>query len=86
MVETNIFNEEELHHNCTVQILRNSQTGEQSIGWWETVRCRECEYLTPSVWQAGKGHCCRLGIYRDFDWFCADGRKADEDTMKGLPE
>lgn len=34
-VETNIYDEEELHHNCTVQILRNSITGETSIGWWE---------------------------------------------------
>ena len=34
-VETNIYDEEELHTNCTVQILRNSVTGEVSIGWWE---------------------------------------------------
>lgn len=34
MVETNIYDVEEIHHNCTVQILRNSVTGEQSIGWW----------------------------------------------------
>lgn len=33
-IETNIFDIEEVHHNCTVQILRNSVTGEQSIGWW----------------------------------------------------
>ena len=25
----------EEHDNCTVQILRNPQTGELSIGWWE---------------------------------------------------
>lgn len=34
VIETNIFAVEEVHHNCTVQILRNSVTGEQSIGWW----------------------------------------------------
>lgn len=34
-VETNIFNVEEVHPDCTVQILRNTITGEQSIGWWE---------------------------------------------------
>lgn len=34
-VETNIYDEEELHQNCTVQILRNSVTGEVSVGWWE---------------------------------------------------
>ena len=31
---TNMFDEEEIIHNCTVQILRNSMTGEVSIGWW----------------------------------------------------
>ena len=34
-VETNIFDIEEIHPNCTVQILRNSVTGEISVGWWE---------------------------------------------------
>lgn len=34
-VETNVFDEEEIHENCTVQILRNSVTGEISVGWWE---------------------------------------------------
>lgn len=43
-------------------------------------RCQECEYLTPSVWQKGKGHCCRFGIMRPFDWFCADGRKEEDET------
>lgn len=33
--ETNIYDEEEIHENCTVHILRNSVTGETSIGWWE---------------------------------------------------
>lgn len=33
-IETNIYDVEEVYHNCTVQILRNSITGEQSIGWW----------------------------------------------------
>lgn len=34
VVSMNIFDEEELHHNCTVQVLRNSVTGDVSIGWW----------------------------------------------------
>ena len=34
-IETNIFDIEEIHHNCTVQILTNSVTGEVSVGWWE---------------------------------------------------
>ena len=33
--ETNIYDEEEIHKNCTVQILRSSVTGEESVGWWE---------------------------------------------------
>ena len=33
--ETNIVDEEEIYTNCTVQILRNSVTGEESIGWWQ---------------------------------------------------
>ena len=33
-VHMNIFDEEEIYENCTVQILRNSVTGEVSIGWW----------------------------------------------------
>ena len=35
IIETNIFDIEEIHPNCTVQILRNSITGEVSVGWWE---------------------------------------------------
>jgi hypothetical protein len=34
-VSTSIFDEREIHLNCTVEILRNSVTGETSIGWWE---------------------------------------------------
>ena len=33
-VSTNIFDEEETHTNCTVQVLRNSVTGEVSVGWF----------------------------------------------------
>lgn len=32
-VETNIYDVVEEHHNCFVQILTNSVTGETSIGW-----------------------------------------------------
>ena len=34
-VETNVYDEVEEHKNCTVQILKNSLTGEESVGWWE---------------------------------------------------
>ena len=28
-----VYDEEEIHHNCMVQIWKNSVTGEQSIAW-----------------------------------------------------
>ena len=34
-VEINVYDEVELHENCAVEILRNSVTGEESVGWWE---------------------------------------------------
>lgn len=33
-IECNIYDEEEIIENCTVQIWRNSITGEESVGWW----------------------------------------------------
>lgn len=34
MIETNLFDVEEIYPDCTVQVLRNSITGEVSVGWW----------------------------------------------------
>ena len=34
-IEINLYDIEETYENCTVQILRNSITGETSVGWWE---------------------------------------------------
>lgn len=34
-LQTNIFDIEEIYPNCTVQVLRNSVTGEVSVGWWK---------------------------------------------------
>ena len=33
--ELNMFDDEEIHDNCTVQIWKNSVTGETSVGWWQ---------------------------------------------------
>ena len=33
-VETNIFDQEEIYTDCTVQVLTNTVTGEVSVGWW----------------------------------------------------
>lgn len=34
-VETCFYDKEEIHENCTVQVLTNTKTGEVSVGWWE---------------------------------------------------
>lgn len=34
-VQVSIYDEEEIYENCTVQVWRNSVTGEESIGWWK---------------------------------------------------
>lgn len=34
-VEVEIYDEEEIHENCTVQVWKNSHTGATSIGWWK---------------------------------------------------
>lgn len=46
-IETNFFDKEELHPNCTVQILTNSITGEQSVGWWENPGWIKVDYNNP---------------------------------------
>ena len=44
-IETNIFDIEEIYHdgNRTIQVLRNSITGEVSVGWWPRGRFPELE-------------------------------------------
>ncbi len=34
-VDIPIFDREEIYRGCTVQVLRNSYTGETSVGWWK---------------------------------------------------
>ena len=33
-VETNLYDRVEEYHDCTVQVLTNTITGEVSVGWW----------------------------------------------------
>lgn len=33
--EINMFDDEEIHTGCTVQVWKNTATGETSIGWWQ---------------------------------------------------
>lgn len=44
-IETNIFDIEEIHHdgNRIIQVLRNSITGEVSVGWWPKGKFPELE-------------------------------------------
>lgn len=37
MTSVAIFDQEEIHENCTVQVWKNSVTGECSVGWWENL-------------------------------------------------
>ena len=39
-VKVNVYDEVEIHPNCTVRILKNTETGEISIGWWENEQRR----------------------------------------------
>lgn len=33
--EIGVYDTEEIHHGCTVQIWSNSMTGDVSVGWWK---------------------------------------------------
>lgn len=35
VVSMDVFYQSEVHPNCTVEILTNMMTGEESVGWWE---------------------------------------------------
>ena len=34
-IETSFYDKEEIHENCTVQVLTNTKTGDVSVGWWQ---------------------------------------------------
>lgn len=34
-IETSFYDKEEIHENCTVQVLTNTKTGDVSVGWWK---------------------------------------------------
>ena len=34
LIDCNVYDKCEIHHNCTVEILENSVTGKVSIGWY----------------------------------------------------
>ena len=42
-IRTNLYDVEEIHPNCTVQIWKNSVTGEVSVGWWENEEENDAE-------------------------------------------
>lgn len=72
IIETNIYDHEEIHHNCLVQVLSNSITGEQSPAWCydgeraDQIRIYVCDFLCkyPSeykdpdeLWKEQCDHC-----------------------------
>ena len=58
IVETNIFDVEETHYNCTVQVLKNTITGEKSVGWME----RESGKLLVNEFGYESCSVCRYGL------------------------
>ena len=34
-IDIPIYDQEEVYHNCTVQVLLSSYTGDSSVGWWK---------------------------------------------------
>lgn len=34
-IDIPIYDQEEIYHNCTVQVLYSSYTGDSSVGWWK---------------------------------------------------
>ena len=35
MVECNVYDQEQIYRDCTVQVLTNTATGAVSVGWWQ---------------------------------------------------
>ena len=44
IIETNMFDKEEVFPDCTVQVLTNTVTGETSVGWWKNDNPPETVY------------------------------------------
>ena len=34
-INMDLFDEQEIYHDCTVQVLHNTVTDEYSVGWWD---------------------------------------------------
>lgn len=43
IIETNLYDKCKIITNCTIEILSNSITGEQSVGWYKTEESEEFE-------------------------------------------
>lgn len=50
-----LYDEEIIYPNCTVQVWRNSVTGEESIGWWPNEELDETELNMKEGDTAGLG-------------------------------
>lgn len=80
ITECNIFDTEEVHHNCTVTVWSNSKTGAVSVGW-EKNADTEAEFMCRVLGQL-MDEPCLYGLMRvDQDpWcgeHCADAQNAE---------
>ena len=57
-VKTSLYDQEEIHKDCSVQILRNSVTGEVSIGWQENNERRKLEHAVETIRDYCEGILC----------------------------
>lgn len=76
----NMFDEEETHENCTVQVLRNTQTGEESVGWWKNdpiVKCCDCKHWKTPIAYVTTGKCKLHDRITNRNYFCADGKEKE---------
>ena len=72
MQECNLFDEEEIHRHCTVQVLRNSVNGQVSNGWREeATRCKDCRHFRKNA--HGVIWCNEFGGKITPDDFCSRG-------------
>ena len=68
-METNLFDKEEIYPDCTVQVLTNTVTGEQSVGWW--VKKRKTKPLEWYVWVGNfnKKQIERYNVFNHFRFY-----------------
>lgn len=60
----------------TIGISREEKYGRSKITYVEIVRCKDCKHFEPDgIYTMCYRH---NGLSQNAEWFCADGRKRDE--------